>query len=92
MLGKNISIINHQRNIQVLMTQLFKIMNNLACSIMRNMFTPCVNNSYLKKFQEFVIERNKTVKCCLETVSFRCTQIWALVPDTIKYSIFIDRV
>ena len=53
---------------------------------MRNMFTPCVNNSYLKKFQEFVIERNKTVKCCLETVSFRCTQIWALVPDTIKYS------
>ena len=48
------------------MTELFKIMNNLASPIM-NMFTPSV-----KIFQEFATQRKKTVKCYLETVSYFC--------------------
>ena len=39
MLDKNISIINHQWNIRGLMTEIFKIMNNLA-SLDMDMFTP----------------------------------------------------
>ena len=52
------------------MTGLFKITKNLALLIM-NMFTLRVNSFNLRNFQEFATERNKTVKCDLETVSYR---------------------
>ena len=40
MLGKNIDITNHQRNIQLLMTELAKYRNNLTPLIMCNTFIP----------------------------------------------------
>ena len=46
MLNKVLDITNHQRNIQVLITKLFKIMTNLAPTIM-DLFTPRVNNPNL---------------------------------------------
>lgn len=46
------------------MSEFSKMTNNLAPPIM-NMFTPRENNFNL-------IERNETVKCDLETVSYRC--------------------
>ena len=46
MLNKVLDITNHQRNIQVLITKLFKIMTNLAPAIM-DLFTPRVNNPNL---------------------------------------------
>ena len=58
-LGKNIDITNHQRNIQVLMTELFKIMNNSAPPIMYNMFNPRVNNFNLRNFKEFATGKRK---------------------------------
>ena len=58
-LGKNIDITNYQRNIQVLMTELFKIMNNSAPPIMYNMFNPRVNNFNLRNFKEFATGKRK---------------------------------
>ena len=58
-LGKNINITNHQRNIQVLMTELFKIMNNSAPPIMYNMFNPRVNNFNPRNFKEFATGKRK---------------------------------
>ena len=58
-LGKNIDITNHQRNIQVLMTELFKIMNNSASPIMYNMFNPRVNNFNPRNFKEFATGKRK---------------------------------
>lgn len=58
-LGKNIDITNHQRNIQVLMTELFKIMNNSAPPIIYNMFNPRVNNFNLRNFKEFATGKRK---------------------------------
>ena len=63
MLDKNLDITNHQWNIQVLMMELFKTMNNLAPRIVDNMIT---------NFQEFAAERQKTVRCGLETESYCC--------------------
>ena len=74
MLGKNIDITNHQRNIQVLVTEPFKIMNNLAPPIMDNTFTPRLNNFNLRNFQDFATERKKTVKGGLKTVNYYCPQ------------------
>ena len=53
MLVKNVDAINHQ------LTELFKIMNNLAPPIMGNMFTPCGKKINLTNFQEFATERKK---------------------------------
>ena len=68
MLSKNLGMINHHRNIQVSMTELCKIMDNLADLIM-DMFTPRVKNFNLRNFQKFATERKRTIKCSLETVS-----------------------
>ena len=51
MLAKNLDVKKHQRNIQVLMTQLFKVMNDLAPLIMDNIFTLRVNNFNLRNLQ-----------------------------------------
>ena len=53
------SITNHQRNFQVLMTQLFKPMSNLASLKIENVFIPRVNNYNLKHFQRFATKRNR---------------------------------
>ena len=50
------------------------------------MFTLCVNNFNIKDFQEFVAERKKTARYGLETISYRCPQLWTLEPDTMKQS------
>ena len=69
-----------------LMSELFRIINNLAPPVMDNMFTSRVNNFDLRNFQEFATERKKTVHCYLETVSFCCSQLSKFVPDTLQNS------
>ena len=53
------SITNHQRNFQVLVTHLFKPMNNLASLKIENVFTPRVNNYNLRNLQRFATKRNR---------------------------------
>ena len=53
------SITSHQRNFQVLMTQLFKPMTNLASAKIENAFTSCVNNYNLKHLHRFATKRNR---------------------------------
>lgn len=57
MLGQNVDIAKHQLNIQVLMTELLKIMNNLALPITVNIFGPWINNFNFKNFHEIATER-----------------------------------
>ena len=86
MLKKNLDITNYRRNIQILITELFRIMSNLAPPFMNNMLAPRVNNCNLRNFQKLVTQRKKTVKRDLETVSYRCPQVCTPVPDTIRSS------
>ena len=50
---------NNQQNIQVLMTEVFKVMNGLTVIIIDNIFDPRVNFPNLRNFQEFSAERKK---------------------------------
>ena len=50
---------------------------------MDDMFTSRVNNLNLKKSQEFATERKKTVKCGLETVSYRCPPTYKKIKNKI---------
>ena len=51
MQGKNLDVTSDQQNIEVLMTEFFKIMNNVIPSIMHNIVISRVNDFNLKNFQ-----------------------------------------
>ena len=78
---RNINDITIQhRNIQTLMIELFKIKYDLAPSFIDSVLnrrTVCYN---FRNLQEFQTERKRTVFYGLETVSYRTSQLWTLLP------------
>ena len=68
---ENNDITNHQRKIQISLTDAFKTTKNLSASIMEDMFNAKPNNYNLRNFQELVTKKKKkrerTVKKGLET-------------------------
>ena len=74
----------HQRNVQVLMTEIYKIVNGIAPPIMRSLFTFRLNQHNLRNFQELLTEKRNTVNYGLETVTYRAPIIWAKLPSEYK--------
>ena len=64
-------IANHQQNLQVLMTEVYKIVNGIVPSAMNYLFQFCCNTNSSKHFQEIFTESRKTVKYGKETVAYR---------------------
>ena len=74
----------HHRNIQTLMIELFKINHDLAPLIMDSVLnrrTICCN---VRNLQEFQSEKKRTVFYGLETISYRATQLWTILPEEFK--------
>ena len=68
----------HHRNIQTLMTELFKIKYDLAPPVMDSLLnrrTICYN---FRNLQEFQSERKRTVFYGLETISYGSPQLWTI--------------
>ena len=61
----------HQKNVQVLMTEVYKIVNGIAPPIMNSLFNFCANIHNIRNFQEIFTENRKTVKYGIETVTHR---------------------
>ena len=59
----------HQRNLQVLMTEIYKIVNGIAPPLMNYLFTFRLNQHNLRNFQEILTEKRNTVNYGLETVT-----------------------
>ena len=74
----------HQRNLQVLMTEVYKIINGYAPPIMENFFKFRENTYNLRNFQSISNENKKTVRYGLETISFRTPLLWAKLPEEYK--------
>ena len=74
----------HQRNLQVLMTENYKIVNGIAPPVMNSLFTFCLNQQYLRNFQELSAEKRNTVNYGLETVTYRAPVLWAKLPSEYK--------
>ena len=68
----------HQRNLQVLVTEIYKIVNGIAKPIMNSIFTFCLNQHNLRKFKELLTEKRSTVNYSLETVTYRSAK-WLLI-------------
>ena len=87
LLENNNDICNHHRNIQALLTEVFKIQNELALTIMESILNKrfnTYNTCNLRNFQEFATERKKTVWFGLETLSYRYPQLWSLLPESLN--------
>ena len=74
----------HQRNLQVLMTEIYKIVNDIAPLIMNSLFTFRLNQHNLRNFQELLTEKRNTVNYGLETVAYKASVLWSRLPSEYK--------
>ena len=74
----------HQRNIQALMLEVFKIKYGLAPPIMDSMLVERRNIYNLRNFQKFETEKKRTVNYGLESFSYRSPQLWMALPKELN--------
>ena len=81
------SVTVHQKNLKVLVTEIYKIKNGIAPDIMKDIFE-LQNPSYnlRSSCNQFRRENIKTVHYGLQSVRYLGPKIWELVPNNIKYS------
>ena len=85
MKGNSFSI--HERNIQSLTIEIYKIFNGLSPSFLKNFFHKNISNNYdLQNHKELYSRNPKTVRYGTETVSYMAPKNWSKVPETIKMS------
>ena len=84
LLQKDNSLTNHQRNIQKLATEIFKVTIGNAPKLMEEVFDIVDIPYNLRNQTKFKSYPVKTVKYGLETVSYLGPKVWNLVPDNLK--------
>ena len=84
LLENNNDIRNHHRNIQVLLTEVFKMKNGVAPPVMESNLNKRFNTYNIRNFRKFATERKRTVWYGLKTLSYRYSQLWFLLPERLK--------
>ena len=84
LLENNNDIRNHHRNIQVLLIEVFKMKNGLAPPVMESNLNKRFNTYNIRNFRKFATERKRTVWYGLKTLSYRYSQLWSLLPESLK--------
>ena len=75
----------HSRNIQLLVTELFKVKNGLSPPFMNEIFAENAQHYYdLRKKTEFKRNNVKTVYNGTETLTFLRPRIWEIVQTTLN--------
>ena len=86
LLIKDGSFTMHERNLQKLAIEMYKVKNNLSPDFMHLIF-PAANKTYnLRKNCDFKTDNVRTTYSGTETLRFRGPKTWDLVPDDIKSS------
>ena len=73
----------HERNIQILGIELYKILNGLSPEIMKMVF-PIKDSKKYSSSNMFITRNVHTVKYGTETISHLSPKIWAIIPSEIK--------
>ena len=81
----------HQRNLQFLMTEIYKIKSNYTPPIMHHLLQFHENTSNLKNFREIATYNKKTSTYGLETMSYRALFILAKLPSEYKNSTSLSK-
>ena len=82
----NKSLTVHQRNLQLLMIEIFKTKNNLNPTFMKDIFV--VKNSYysLRNPNHFQLPNVRTTIYGIENIQFRGCSLWSSLPNSMKNS------
>ena len=83
---KDNAVIVHQRNLQVLTTEGYKVNMGLTPQLIKELFPPSTHAYNLRSAYEFKLENIKTLHYATESLSFLGPEIWELVPLEIKSS------
>ena len=74
----------HPGNMQVLATEMFKVKNNIAAEIMKDLFAPKISPYDLRNTNSFKTRRVNSSWHGTESVSYLGPRICDLVPNEIK--------
>ena len=74
----------HQRNLQVLMTEIYKIVNSIAPSMVNSLFTFHLNQDNIRNFRELSTGKRNIVNYCFETVTYKVPILWTKSPSEYK--------
>ena len=83
LLEKDNSVTIHERIIQTLAVELYKVVNSSATEIMKEVFPVKLNTRYPFKFP-FQPKNVRTERYGIGTLSYLGPKIWHLIPDSIK--------
>ena len=86
LLKKDNSVSVHHRNIQALATEMFKVKNNIAPEIMKQLFAPKMRCYDFRNSNSFKRSRVNSVWHGTGSMSYLGPKIWYLVPSEIKES------
>ena len=86
LLRKDNSFCIHHRNLQKLATEMYKVKNNLSPTLMKHVFPEREIPYNLRNLNSFQSTNVSTVFNGTETVAFRGSKIWAILPEDIKNS------
>ena len=86
LLIKSNSVSVHQRNLQLLLIEIYKTINNLKTSFMAAVFVTNVVAYYLSGSTNLVLPKARTNLHGIDTVSFVGQKLWQTVPNEIKES------
>ena len=84
LLSQDKSVTVHQRNLQKLATEMYKILNGLSPDIMQDIFEIKRNYYNTSNAPTFSSRNIKTVRYGLQTISYMAPNIWDLVPKEMK--------
>ena len=82
--SKDKSVTAHQRNLQILATEMYKILNELSPDIMQDILETKSNYYNTRNAPTFSSRYIKTVRYGLQTISYMPLKIWNLVPKEMK--------
>ena len=89
LLEKDNSVSIHQRNLQILATEMFKVYKNISPELLNDIFEP-KESCYRLRANSFKTRKVTSVHHGTESLSFLGPKIWDLVPLDIKQSENID--
>ena len=90
LLEKDNSVSIHQRNLQILATEMFKVYKNMSPELLNDIFEPKESCYKLRANSFFKTRKVTSVHHGTESLSFLGPKIWDLVPLDIKQSDNID--
>ena len=82
----------HERNLQVLMTEIYKIVKGLSPPVMDSLFEFWSNKYIIRNLQVLSTDFRRTVNYGIETITYRAPSLWAKLPSKYKFQISLKNL